>query len=146
VFLLEDDAGKKHSIWELVGDEEYEPVVLNGNEAKDQVLLICFSSGTTGTPKGVNTTHFNTTSMVKQLVSVNKHYWTPQQIYCCTSPFVSFSSPHQYVSTQAFCQCITSMQHWRTSTLRLALVSPPWCCPASNWIYICPRYRSIVSL
>jgi 4-coumarate--CoA ligase len=100
VFLLEDDNGKKHSVWELVGDEEYEPVVLNGDETKDQVALMCFSSGTTGSPKGVNSSHFNTTSVIKQFTVINREQWTPRQIYACTNLFDFLRFPrNQCVAT-----------------------------------------------
>lgn len=41
-------------------------VSLDGERAKD-TLFLCYSSGTTGKPKGVETTHYNLTSLIEIL-------------------------------------------------------------------------------
>jgi 4-coumarate--CoA ligase len=83
VFALEEDA--PDSVWALMGSEEYRPVVLQGQAAKDQVLLMCFSSGTTGPAKGVESSHFNMTSIVKQCIAVEPELNTSSETWICTS-------------------------------------------------------------
>lgn len=52
-----DHEGVK-SIWSLSGREQHQPRQLVPAEL-DETTLICYSSGTTGLPKGVRTTHRN---------------------------------------------------------------------------------------
>jgi 4-coumarate--CoA ligase len=83
VFALEDDAS--NSVWSLMGNEEYQPIALQGQAAKDEVLLMCFSSGTTGPAKGVESSHFNMTSVVKQCIAVEPELNTSSETWICTS-------------------------------------------------------------
>lgn len=49
------------------------PVELRGEVAKTKDAFYCFSSGTSGVPKGVMTTHFNITSNTQQSEMAAKH-------------------------------------------------------------------------
>ncbi|KAI8979391.1 hypothetical protein BDF20DRAFT_906057 [Mycotypha africana] len=50
------------------------PVHLTSKEAKETVAYLCFSSGTTGTSKGVMTTHSNIVSNVLQYYSIEQQF------------------------------------------------------------------------
>lgn len=51
------------SIFELMGGEPSEPERFEGDQVHESVFL-CYSSGTTGLPKGVESTHYNMTSQL----------------------------------------------------------------------------------
>jgi len=54
----------------LIGDREATPVEFTPEEAKNTTAYICYSSGTSGKQKGVETTHYNVVSNVLQISSV----------------------------------------------------------------------------
>src|SRR3972149_2073356 len=62
--------------------EEYQPVAIN---AREDIAVLPYSSGTTGLPKGVMLTHHNITSNVKQLLATE--HMTPDAIGPWVPPF-----------------------------------------------------------
>jgi acyl-CoA synthetase (AMP-forming)/AMP-acid ligase II len=72
------------NLLELLGgtSEEYRPVPIN---AREDVAVLPYSSGTTGLPKGVMLTHFNIASNVKQGIAVGQI--TSDAVSLCTLPF-----------------------------------------------------------
>ena len=69
---------------DLLGDvpEEYRPVAIN---AREDVAVLPYSSGTTGLPKGVMLTHYNIASNVKQLLATE--HLTSDAVGLCVLPF-----------------------------------------------------------
>jgi acyl-CoA synthetase (AMP-forming)/AMP-acid ligase II len=69
---------------DLVGgvSEEYRPVPIN---AREDVAVLPYSSGTTGLPKGVMLTHYNITSNVKQGLTTEQ--LTSDAVGLCVLPF-----------------------------------------------------------
>ncbi|KAF5103107.1 hypothetical protein D0Z00_000085 [Geotrichum galactomycetum] len=61
---------------------EMEPVDLPGDLAKTKHALYCFSSGTSGLPKGVVSTHYNLTSNTFQQLSVGDKYNKDNRFGC----------------------------------------------------------------
>ncbi|CAG8564177.1 11691_t:CDS:2, partial [Scutellospora calospora] len=55
----------------LIGDHEIEPVSYTSEEARTTIAFLCYSSGTTGKPKGVETTHTNIVANVAQITAVD---------------------------------------------------------------------------
>ena len=53
--------GKEQDLRSLLGKEQMEPIAVK--DAKERTALICYSSGTSGKPKGVELTHRNMTSV-----------------------------------------------------------------------------------
>ncbi|MCJ7511067.1 MAG: AMP-binding protein, partial [Dehalococcoidia bacterium] len=62
--------------------EEYRPVAIN---AREDVAVLPYSSGTTGLPKGVMLTHYNITSNVKQGLATEQ--LTSDAVTLCVLPF-----------------------------------------------------------
>ncbi|GAA5965081.1 hypothetical protein JCM3765_004851 [Sporobolomyces pararoseus] len=60
--------GKVKNWQELLGSKDFKPVKYNEKEAKTQVALLPFSSGTTSAAKGVELSAFNITSCVQQTI------------------------------------------------------------------------------
>ncbi|GAA6006146.1 hypothetical protein JCM11491_002048 [Sporobolomyces phaffii] len=65
---LPSDLGGLKSYEELKGSKDFKPVKYTESQAKSQVALLPFSSGTTGKAKGVELSVFNITSCVQQTI------------------------------------------------------------------------------
>jgi 4-coumarate--CoA ligase len=53
IYMMEEEAHEQYkSIWSLAGHEELEPLPLSPKEARQRTAFMCYSSGTTGKPKG----------------------------------------------------------------------------------------------
>jgi acyl-CoA synthetase (AMP-forming)/AMP-acid ligase II len=72
------------SLPDLLGgvSEEYRPVAIN---AREDIAVLPYSSGTTGLPKGVMLTHHNLASNVKQLLALES--LTSDAVGLCVLPF-----------------------------------------------------------
>ncbi|GAA5975414.1 hypothetical protein JCM5350_006472 [Sporobolomyces pararoseus] len=62
------DIGKARNWEELLGSKDFKPVKFSEKEAKTQVALLPFSSGTTSAAKGVEISAFNVTSCIQQTI------------------------------------------------------------------------------
>ena len=68
IFLLDiEDSGSQKSIWSTLTSRELEPSHLTEAQARSTTAYRCYSSGTTGLPKGVEGTHANMCAVVNQL-------------------------------------------------------------------------------
>jgi acyl-CoA synthetase (AMP-forming)/AMP-acid ligase II len=62
--------------------KEFRPMAIN---AREDIAVLPYSSGTTGLPKGVMLTHYNLTSNVKQLLAME--HMTSDAVGLCVLPF-----------------------------------------------------------
>ena len=111
IYVMEEE-GHKHykSIWSLVGKEELEPRRLSPKEVRERTAFMCYSSGTTGKAKGgafefvlktyfcrrialkqtiqnaVETTHYNLTSVIMQLVAADPEIYTDKERWLAIVP------------------------------------------------------------
>ncbi|KAF0476705.1 acetyl-CoA synthetase-like protein [Gigaspora margarita] len=78
IFLFGDNEirGYKTFCSELIGEREIEPIFYTPEEANSTIAYICYSSGTTGKQKGVETTHTNLVSNLAQIYKVEKDLGT----------------------------------------------------------------------
>ncbi|RIA89002.1 hypothetical protein C1645_851678 [Glomus cerebriforme] len=68
IFLFNDEEiNEFQPFMSLLSDKEIDPVEFTPEEAKSITAYLCYSSGTTGLSKGVETTHFNIVSNLAQL-------------------------------------------------------------------------------
>jgi len=74
--------------------EEYRPVTIN---AREDVAVLPYSSGTTGLPKGVMLTHYNITSNVKQGLATEQV--GPDGVCLCVLPFFHIYGMTVFLST-----------------------------------------------
>ncbi|GAA5912708.1 acyl--CoA ligase [Sporobolomyces salmoneus] len=65
---LPSNLGGSKSYEKLIGSKDFKPVTYTEEQAKKQVALLPFSSGTTGAAKGVELSVFNITSCVQQTI------------------------------------------------------------------------------
>ena len=88
VYLLNptDTHGQLSSIWKLRGKESIEPKALSEEECKRTTAFRCYSSGTTGKAKGVETTHYNIGSVLQQYLDTAGERVTDDKIYLCFLP------------------------------------------------------------
>lgn len=64
-----------------------DPIKLHGEECKSRDAYYCFSSGTSGVPKGVKTTHYNIISnLIQQVISATKTIYQPGNVYGAVLP------------------------------------------------------------
>ncbi|CDO54028.1 hypothetical protein DV495_001405 [Geotrichum candidum] len=67
--------------------ESLEPIVYPGDSNKDKYAYYCFSSGTSGKPKGVLTTHANIISNVtQQVISTGDNIYKPGNVFGAVLP------------------------------------------------------------
>lgn len=88
VFLLNpsDSYQGLKSLWTLSGKETISPRRLTEAECRKTTAFRCYSSGTTGKAKGVETTHFNIGSVLRQYLDTAGERVTPDKIYLCFLP------------------------------------------------------------
>jgi len=88
VFLLdpEDTYQDLKSIWSLSGKETMKPRPLSEAECRTTTAFRCYSSGTTGKAKGVETTHYNIGSVLQQYLDTAGERVTNDKIYLCFLP------------------------------------------------------------
>ncbi|RIA89004.1 hypothetical protein C1645_799648 [Glomus cerebriforme] len=68
IFLLEEEEINEFQPFSsLFSNKEFDPVEFTLEEAESATAYLCYSSGTTGLNKGVETTHFNMVSNLSQL-------------------------------------------------------------------------------
>ncbi|CAG8699253.1 16673_t:CDS:2, partial [Acaulospora morrowiae] len=67
-------------------DREFEPIEYTPEEAKHTTVFLCYSSGTTGKNKGVETTHSNIVANVKQIVAFESGF-DQNKIFMGVVPF-----------------------------------------------------------
>ncbi|CAG8513240.1 14713_t:CDS:2, partial [Acaulospora colombiana] len=76
----------------LFVDREFEPVTYTPEESKNTIVFLCYSSGTTGKSKGVETTHTNMVANVSQVVSFEKEFTQNSVLMgilvCCPSNII----------------------------------------------------------
>ncbi|CAG8780282.1 22491_t:CDS:10 [Dentiscutata erythropus] len=71
IFLFEEEEVDGFQPYcSLIGDHVIEPVSYTPEEARMTTAFLCYSSGTVGKPKGVETTHTNIVANVAQLAAV----------------------------------------------------------------------------
>lgn len=56
------------------------------NNVRDRTCFICYSSGTTGRPKGVELTHYNIVSNVLQVYHADKESFRDTDVWCAVLP------------------------------------------------------------
>ena len=80
VFIIDGETHTSHkTIEQLIqsgrqSTRTLEPLVLKKGEGKTRLAFICYSSGTTGLPKGVMISHYNVISNVLQMTLHGKEY------------------------------------------------------------------------
>ncbi|CAG8745642.1 15263_t:CDS:2, partial [Acaulospora morrowiae] len=87
IFLIGDkevDGFQPYST--LFIDREFEPVEYTPEEVKNTVAILCYSSGTTGKSKGVQTTHTNIIANVEQFISIDKGL-SQKEVFMGVLPF-----------------------------------------------------------
>lgn len=92
IWLLDDGdsmasgkGGNERDIRTLLGEEELEPILVK--DARNKTALICYSSGTSGKPKGVELTHRNMTSVTAAIEISFREDFTKDDITLAVLPF-----------------------------------------------------------
>ncbi|KIM78766.1 hypothetical protein PILCRDRAFT_824179 [Piloderma croceum F 1598] len=105
VYMIEEqDHGGHKSIWSLAGYEELEPRRLSRQEAEQQTAFMCYSSGTTGKAKGVETTHHNVTSVITQLLSIDPSMYTEKERWLAIVPLYHMYGVLTFILVTPYCQ------------------------------------------
>ncbi|KIM77172.1 hypothetical protein PILCRDRAFT_825520 [Piloderma croceum F 1598] len=99
----EEDHEHFKSIWSLASFEELEPRRLSAQEAKQRTAFMCYSSGTTGKAKGVETTHYNVTSAILQLLASDPDPYTPSAKFVAILPLYHIYGTMVFIFITPFC-------------------------------------------
>ncbi|RIA84359.1 hypothetical protein C1645_879964 [Glomus cerebriforme] len=87
IFLFGDEKINKILPYNsLFGEREAIPIEYTPEEVKTTTAYLCYSSGTTGIPKGVESTHHNMVANVMQILSIEKDAH-PEIVYVGVLPF-----------------------------------------------------------
>lgn len=78
-----------------------EPFKLKKGEEKSRHAVYCFSSGTSGLPKGVVSTHYNLISNMHQQLSVN-HMYIRENVFGCILPMSHIFALSKYCITMPY--------------------------------------------
>ena len=62
------------------------PPQLEIRDVKDRVCFLCYSSGTTGRPKGVELTHYGIVAVLEQMFESEKALSRPDEVYIAVLP------------------------------------------------------------
>lgn len=102
LYLLEEEtADNVKSIWSLMTKDELTPEKISAKDAH-KVAFMCYSSGTTGKAKGVESTHYNLTSVIRQVIATEPESYTSEERWLGFLPlyhmyghfFMSFLAPY----------------------------------------------------
>ncbi len=126
--LLED-------IKTLGPNDRISPMVLSKEEALDKVAYLCYSSGTSGNPKGVMTTHVNMTSNTQQATVSNSSTFNTDTISVAVLPMTHIFGLTVYVYITIYLGSLTiilesfdlvkfleAIQNYKANT---AIIVPP---------------------
>ncbi|KZP08609.1 acetyl-CoA synthetase-like protein [Athelia psychrophila] len=108
VYVLEDDyVGEQKSVWSLMGPEALEPKQLSPAEARQRTAFMCYSSGTTGRAKGVESTHFNITSVILQTIASEPRAYTRRERWLAILPLYHIYGAMFFMFLSPYCSAIT---------------------------------------
>jgi acyl-CoA synthetase (AMP-forming)/AMP-acid ligase II len=130
-----------HTVYSfLETSSEAEPVRLTPHEANNQTAYLCYSSGTTGNPKGVELTHKNILANVFQFSTFESDHWKQlpsNDVVAGFLPFyhiygltvlvhLSINRRAPVISMRRF-QLEAFLQHIERYKITIAYVAPPVC-------------------
>jgi len=108
VYVMEEDGHEGYrSIWSLAGSEELEPRHLSPQEVKQRTAFMCYSSGTTGKAKGVETTHYNLTSAVMQILACDPTFDGNSERWLAILPLYHTYGAIFFIFLSPFCHATT---------------------------------------
>ncbi|KIM78767.1 hypothetical protein PILCRDRAFT_75136, partial [Piloderma croceum F 1598] len=108
IYMMEDDVHEQYqSIWSLAGTEELEPRRLSPHEAKQRTAFMCYSSGTTGKAKGVETTHYNLTSVITQVIAREPSLYTDKEKWLAALPLYHIYGVLCFIFLSPYCRATT---------------------------------------
>jgi len=82
LFVLDRQSSESYpSIWNFVDTTELTPEPLSPEEACTKATLLCYSSGTSGRPKGVKTSSFNLSSAILQSLAHAPSSFTDNEVW-----------------------------------------------------------------
>ncbi|KAI8058116.1 hypothetical protein BDF22DRAFT_739517 [Syncephalis plumigaleata] len=130
-----------HTVYSFLGtSSEVEPVSLTAHDANHQTAYLCYSSGTTGNPKGVELTHKNILANIFQFSAFENEHWSrlpSNDVVAGFLPFyhiygltvlvhISIHRRAPVVVMRRF-QFDTFLQHIERYKITIAYVAPPVC-------------------
>ncbi|BEI80357.1 hypothetical protein CcaverHIS002_0108860 [Cutaneotrichosporon cavernicola] len=86
VLLARETSGTHHTVADLIASEPGEAERFNGVQAHNTAIM-CYSSGTTGLAKGVETTHHNLTSELQALNAGSRQLISGEDVILGVLPF-----------------------------------------------------------
>ncbi|CAG8595755.1 9768_t:CDS:10 [Funneliformis mosseae] len=107
IFLFgEEEINGIQPFWSFISDQEIIPVEFTPEEAKSTTAYLCYSSGTTGKNKGVETTHTNIVSNLAQISAFEKGFTNQTSLigFLVLKVLNSFNpDTKSFISTRMFC-------------------------------------------